>query len=457
MRIAATILLTFIFSTGSGLAASEPVSLDELLQQVKAGRIKDNKENAARIRVFKENQARQEQLLEQVAAERNREEQRSLRLEKEFQNNENSLVQLESRLKERLGSLQELFGVLQQAAGEARAQFENSLTNLQFPDRSEFLTALAQKMGETRSLPRMEEIERLWYELQREMTESGKIARFSTTVVNANGEEVQQDVVRVGLFNVVANGRYLDYVPETGRLFEFGRQPQTRYLDAIERLERATEGSVPFGLDPARGGALAALVQTPDLRQRIRQGGVIAYIILVLGIIALIVALERLVSLYLTMAKVRRQAREPLQPGGNPLGRVLQVYQHNVDADTETLELKLAEAVLKETPRINRMLMFLKVIAVVAPLLGLLGTVVGMIVTFQAITLFGTGDPRLMAGGISQALVTTVLGLCVAIPTVFLHALAAGRARQLTEILEEQATGMVAEQAEKRHAALSVN
>jgi len=99
------------------------------------------------------------------------------------------------------------------------------------------------------------------------------------------------------------------------------------------------------------------------------------------------------------------------------------------------------------------MLMFLKIIAVVAPLLGLLGTVTGMIITFQAITLFGTGDPKLMAGGISTALVTTVQGLCVAIPTVLLHTLVASRARRLNQILEEQAAGMVAVQSERRHAA----
>ena len=153
------------------------------------------------------------------------------------------------------------------------------------------------------------------------------------------------------------------------------------------------------------------------------------------------------------MVWVSAQARDVAHPTNNPLGRVLQIYHDNPTADVETLELKLSEAILKETPKITRLLMFLKIIAVVAPLLGLLGTVPGMIITFQAITLFGTGDPKLMAGGISQALVTTVLGLGVAIPTVLMHTLVFSRAKRVTQVLEEQATGLVAEHSERQHAA----
>ena len=343
--------------------------------------------------------------------------------------------------------------MLQQASGDARGQFESSLTQVQFPDRTGFLTELAKKMGQTSRLASLEEIERLWFELQREMTESGKVVTFPTTVISATGDEVQKDVTRIGAFNVVADGKYLQYVPETGRLLELGRQPQKRYLEKVEAFEATGSGVAPFGLDPSRGQILSLLVEAPDLRERIDQGGVVGYVIIGLGMLALLIALERLLMLTVTGMRVRAQAKKTDQPGNNPLGRVLKVYHDNPRADVETLELKLSEAILKETPKINRLLMFLKIIAVVAPLLGLLGTVTGMIITFQAITLFGTGDPKLMAGGISQALVTTVLGLCVAIPTVLLHTLVSSRARRVNQVLEEQATGMVAEQAERQHAA----
>ncbi|MGR8921112.1 MAG: MotA/TolQ/ExbB proton channel family protein, partial [Gammaproteobacteria bacterium] len=238
---------------------------------------------------------------------------------------------------------------------------------------------------------------------------------------------------------------------ETGNLIELGRQPQQRYLEKVGELTAANDGVHAFGLDPSRGQILSLLVQAPSLRERVDQGGVVGYVIIGLGALALLIALERLVVLTLTGIRVAAQARKLDSPGNNPLGRVLKVYHDNPTTDIETLELKLSEAILKETPKINRMLMFLKIIAVVAPLLGLLGTVTGMIITFQAITLFGTGDPKLMAGGISQALVTTVLGLCVAIPTVLMHTLVASRARRLNQVLEEQAAGMVAVQSERQH------
>jgi biopolymer transport protein ExbB len=434
------------------VGAAESVSLDALLDKVRAGQVEDSVENAARLQKFKADKARQTQMLAQANHQRAQEEGRSADLETAFEENDLKMVELERALQERLGSLKELFGVLQQASGDARGQFENSLTQIQFPERGEFLSELAHKMGQTNRLASLDEIRRLWFELQREITESGKVVRFPATVISATGEEVQQAVTRIGAFNVVSNGKYLKFEAATGYLVELARQPQKRYLEKIGGLESAGAGTTaPFGLDPSRGQMLSLLVQTPSLRERIEQGGVVGYVIIGLGCLALLIALERLLTLTLTSVRVATQARDISKPGNNPLGRVLQVYHDNPNADGETLDLKLSEAILKETPKINRLLMFLKIIAVVAPLLGLLGTVTGMIITFQAITLFGTGDPKLMAGGISQALVTTVLGLSVAIPTVLFHTLVSSRARRLNQVLEEQATGRVAEHAERKH------
>ena len=451
MRIHHILSVALLVSlTASFQVQAEAVSLDSLLKQVKSGRINDANENAERLKDFKSNKALQSKKLADMKAERKRQESRSVKLEKEFEANEKNLVVLEKALRERLGNLKELFGVLQQAAGDARGQFDNSLTQIQFAGRSDYLTDLAQKMGQSSKLASIEEIERLWFELQREMTESAKVVRFNSKVITAQGEEVNRPVTRIGLFNVVSDGKYLQYVPETGNLIELGRQPQNRYLSGIEDLEAASSGMVGFAIDPSRGQLLSLLVQSPGLVERIHQGGVVGYIILFLGLIALLVAGERLVTLWMTGKRVNAQVKEPgSAQSNNPLGRVLAIYDANPNANTETLELKLSEAVLKETLSLNRSLMFLKVIAVVAPLMGLLGTVTGMIVTFQAITLFGTGDPKLMAGGISQALVTTVLGLCVAIPTVFLHTLTVIRSKRITHVLEEQATGMVAERSER--------
>ncbi len=429
--------------------AAEAVSLDDLLAQVKQGRVKDAAENQKRIEAFQKDRSNQQKAVNNMKAEQSREEQRSVSLEKQFSTNDEQIIELERALQERLGDLKELFGVLQQAAGDARGNFEESVTQVQFPDRSEWLTAFAQKMGSTTRMPTLAEIERLWYEMQREMTESGKVVKFNTKVITADGQEEQREVTRVGLFNVVSDGKYLEYIPETGRLVELQRQPQSRYTSRAEDLEEATGGLSPFGVDPTRGQLLGLLVQAPSLTERIAQGQIVGYTILVLGAIGLILAIWRLLVLTGVGAKMRSQVKHLDRPGNNPLGRVIKVAHDNPNVDVEGLELKLGEAIMKETPKLNALLPFLKIIAVVAPLLGLLGTVTGMIITFQAITLYGAGDPKLMAGGISTALVTTVEGLCVAIPMVFLHTLVSSRARRLSQILQEEATGMLSEQAEK--------
>ena len=168
-----------------------------------------------------------------------------------------------------------------------------------------------------------------------------------------------------------------------------------------------------------------------------------------LAAIGFLLVIERMITLTLIGRKVRAQIKSNTVSSNNPLGRVLMVYEENKSVDVETLELKLDEAILKELPALERFLSTLKLIAAVAPLLGLLGTVTGMIETFQSIVLFGTGDPKMMASGIAEALVTTMEGLWVAIPTVLLHSFVASRSGSVVQVLEEQAAGIVALHAEQ--------
>jgi biopolymer transport protein ExbB len=435
-------------------AAEQPRTLDQLLKLVEEGRAKDNAEARQREQEFQRDQADQDRKLAEARNKKAQEERRSEQLETTFEDNERLINDVRGQLDTRLGSLKELFGVLQQVSGDARGLFQNSLTNVEYPDRGQFLTDLAAKMGSSSRLASIEEIERLWYELQREATELGKVKRLRNfTFTTADGEQVSEDVVRVGGFNIVADGRYLSHNPDSNTLAELQRQPQGRFTASTSALVEAsaTDGMVRFGLDPTRGQILSLLIETPTLREQIDQGGIVGYVILALGALGLLLALERFITLSLAGAKVKAQLKRDTPSSDNALGRVLQVYKANPTADTETLELKLGEAILKETPALQRGILFIKIISVVAPLLGLLGTVTGMIKTFQAITLYGTGDPTIMAGGISQALVTTVEGLVVAIPTVLLHSVVSGRSRSIIQVLQEQSAGIVADQAEKTH------
>jgi biopolymer transport protein ExbB len=449
---AAAFAVAAVFAIGTAQAQDAPQakSISELLRLVEQGRVSDNRENQQREREFASAKAEQQNLLNKARADKRTAEQRSEQLENEYDVNEGEIAELTATLDDRLGALKELFGVMQQVAGDSRARFDGSLTNIQYPDRGEFLEGLAKKIGSSSKLPSLAEIERLWFELQREMTESGRVVRFTTDVVDLEGTKAPREVVRVGLFNIVTDGKYLKYEPTTGAVSELPRQPeQARFTDSTSTVFDATSGKTKFGFDPTRGGVLNSLVARPNLQERVQQGGLVGYLIIALGVIGLLIALERLVVLGIASRKVSAQLNKDAPSSDNALGRVLSVYNENKAVDTETLELKMSEAIFKETPSLNRALLFIKIISVVAPLMGLLGTVTGMIQTFQAITLYGTGDPKLMAGGISQALVTTVLGLTVAIPMVLLHTLVSGRSKRIVQVLQEQSAGIIAKHAEK--------
>ena len=459
-----TMLKSALIALGSALAivsapvvAQEAKSLDELLRHVEQGRVKEAQENRAREERFKAARYQQQEMLDEARDMLKKEEERSSVLEGKFQELELILTDKQRQLKERLGTLTELFGHLTSTAGDLRSNYQNSLVSVQFPGREEFVNKLIDKMSGAEQLPSISEIEKMWHALMVEMTESGKVVRFETDVTSASGETEKQQVTRVGTFNIVnGDGKYLKYEPENGSLQVLPRQPSGPYLGWAEELANANEGYHAFGVDPTgpTGGTfLAALIDSPTLLERWEQGGVVGKIITAVGAIAFIIAIWRLIVLSLTSAKVSAQLKSGKANDNNPLGRVLKVHEDNPNMDSETLELKLSEAVLKELPNLEKSLNLLKIIAAVAPLLGLLGTVTGMIITFQAITIFGAGDPKAMAGGISGALVTTVLGLCVAIPTVLLHTIVSGRSKKIIHILEEQSTGLVAQHTEGKQGA----
>ncbi|MCP4602842.1 MAG: MotA/TolQ/ExbB proton channel family protein [Proteobacteria bacterium] len=424
---------------------SNAASLDDLLDKIKAGWRQETAEQREREEQFIANKEKQQQLLKEAEAALEAEQKRSEQLEQEFDQNKVRVDELEITLKERLGTMGELFGVIRQVVGDTRSQVDHSIVSAQFPNRGDSLEKLASSKG----LPKIEQLEQLWYVLQHEMTESGKVSRFSAPVVSAQGEEKKQKVTRVGVFNAVSNGKFLYWLPKPQKLAELGRQPPTRYLKTARDLEEAKTGFVDVAVDPSRGVILSLIVQTPGNRERIDQGGPIGYTVIFLGIITFVIAVLRFLYLAFVSWKVRRQRSSSTVRTNNPLGRIMNVYEQNPSAKTETLELKLDEAILRESTKLDRLLWLVKIVSVVAPLLGLLGTVTGMIKTFQALTLFGTGDPKLMAGGISEALVTTMLGLCVAIPLVLLHSGLKSMSKRISDELEEQSAGIIAKRAEQ--------
>ena len=447
-----TIILAFgLLTLGFGAANAQDdnaASMSELLNLIERGQARDSQEARQRESQFTQQRNQQQTLLNRARAERTRQERESARLEQLFENNNTKIVAARAALDERLGALKELFGVLQTVSDDTQGRFNASLTNLQYPDREDFLVELGSKMASATELAQIEDIERLWFELQREIYESGKVVRFNHQVTTAAGEQIEAEIVRVGAFNLISDAGYLEY-KEDGSVVELPRQPESRFAGSASDLFDADSGSVGFGVDGTRGGILALLVETPTIMEKVDQGGIVGYCIISLGIFGLLIAIWRWLGLSSDSRKVSAQLKRDSASTDNPLGRVLAAYESNQAADTETIELKLSEAALKEMPGLTKGLLFIKVISVVAPLMGLLGTVTGMIKTFQVITLYGAGDPKMMAGGISQALVTTVLGLVVAIPMVLLHTVVSGQSRKIVNIIQSQSAGLIAQHSER--------
>ncbi|MDO7597243.1 MAG: MotA/TolQ/ExbB proton channel family protein [Pseudomonadota bacterium] len=442
--IIATFLLSALLAPALQ-AADIPADLDALLDKVQREGVLEQQQNKLREANFVSSRDDQAKLLAEAKAQLAFEEQRSALLNQSFQDHEKGLTEKENLLQEKSGSLGELFGTVRQISNDSRSVLENSMVSAQKPERTGFLTAMAERKQQ----PTIEELRTLWLMLQEEMTESGKVSRFNTSIITAEGKMEARDVTRIGVFTAFSDGKFLRYLPETDSLVELGRQPVDRLRSLITDFESITDGELmPVVVDPTRGAIMALLVQAPDLEERIAQGGWIGFIILGLGAIGLLLAIQRFIFLGIAGRGIAQQQKQTAPSLKNPLGRILSVYSEGMQ-DIETLSLKLDEAILREIPKIERGLITLAMLAAIAPMLGLLGTVSGMIETFQSITLFGTGDPKLMSGGISQALVTTELGLAVAIPLLLIHSAISSKSNRLVQILDEESAAIVARNAER--------
>ncbi len=423
--------------------------LDELLDQSRNARTLEAKSNEAREKEFLARREQQAELLAQANRARDAAQAHSQQLSATFDANESALAEHEELMTQRLGTLGELFGVVRQVAGDGSSVLYNSLISAQYPNRDEFFSEL----GKSKKLPSMAELERLWIEIQREMTESGKVVRFETTIVDADGAPKQAEVVRIGGFVAVSDGRYLNYLPSVGRLSVYSRQPPGDLVRLAQGLQDARSGHVAAAVDPSRGVLLSMIVQRPSVLERIEKGEVVGYVIIAVGVIGAVLALYQALYLLRTSSAVRRQLSRLDQPStDNPLGRVLTSVRADPDTiedSAEVVELRVSEAVLREVPKLERFQSFLRLAVAAGPLLGLVGTVIGMIITFQSITESGSSDPRLMANGIGQAMIATVLGLGIAVPLLFINAGLASMSRHVVQILDEQSTGLLAESLER--------
>lgn len=430
------------------------VSLNALDGQVRKLREKEAVTWKQREARFRDDLQKQEKQTRDMVARRNALEQRGKVLGDQSEKNFAHIDELSALLRQHQGNLGELFGVTRQIAGDAANVLRSSMLTVQFPpaegqeSRADFMARLAG----AKELPNIMELERMWFELHREMTETGKTVKFRTLVITADGSQQEMDVVRVGPFIASADGQYLVYGSNAEGHGEFAlmeRQPGMGMRRIAANLENDEgTGYRQAVVDPARGALMGLVVQRPNFIERIQHGEVVGYVIVAVGILGVILAMFQYVHLFLARTAVAAQLRNLSSPSGkNPLGRVLLAFRNDGKpiANPELVELRLSEAVLRELPRLQRFQGFLRLCVAAGPLLGLIGTVIGMIITFHAITASGSSDPKLMAHGIGQAMIATVLGLGIAIPLLFINAGLTTLSNGVTSILDEQTQSLLAE------------
>ncbi|ELM6620299.1 MotA/TolQ/ExbB proton channel family protein [Vibrio fluvialis] len=416
----------------------------DLVQQAKTENRTEQTHNVKREADFKKTEQELKAEKAALVAKRNALQAEADKLSAQFSKNENSLARLEEKLRLETGSLGEIFGVVRQNAKEIRAELENSVTGV---DRQQYASVIDDIVA-AKSLPSMKQLIGLWHAMDEQIHASGEISTHDIAFIDGEGRTQTTSATRIGALGLVTEQGYVNWNNARKDAIAYQKQPDNGPTSSsLASIEQGDTAAVV--LDPSRGTLLEQLAQAPTLQQRLEAGGVIGKIILVLLAVGLIIGVYRGIVLAIARQKIQAQLKTPNQPGNNPLGRILSVYNKEQNRSVEALELRLLEAVVDEQTGLEKGLSMLKLLAALAPMLGLLGTVTGMIETFQVITQFGNGDPKVMAGGISMALVTTVLGLVAAMPLLLAHNILSTQAENIRNILEKQGIGLVAEEAER--------
>ncbi len=446
-----SITLLFLGVAFFATAQTTPVrSLEDLMKLVQQESLEQNQEFKERQRRFLNEKNDQQLLLQTAKAELAELRKVQKRLLDQYNAHEKELATLQKELNIIIGSMGELFGAVKQVAGDFSGKISSSIVSAEIPNRTPFLIQIANQ----KEMPDIHTLRRLWAELVMEMTELGQVRKFKGTVVLNDGSREERQIVRVGGFNLVSDGEYLSYQNDTQQITELTKQPPRHLRSHISTLESADKGERTFALDPSRGTLLSVLLKVPSLGERIEQGGLVGYFIILLFFVGLGIGGYRFIVIRKEGIKIKEQLKTDQIDESNPIGQLRKTFEQYQTQDVEALELKLDEVVVKSLPTFEKGIGLIRIFAAVAPLCGLLGTVLGMINTFQAITLFGTGDPKLMAGGISEALITTTLGLCCAIPLLFLHTFISSRAQDIIQILEEQMAGLIVKKVQNKTAPL---
>ena len=403
------VIITLIWITISSMAMAND-EMDALLGKVKISLLAHQSNEDRRLAEFVKNGGDKRVSLAVLRRQISLEEQRQEQLLVDFNRLQTERSSLSTELSKRSVELKALFSFARKHAAAMSVKFESALSSARYPQRWALLAFAHQDR-----VPQLTDLQTLWLLALEEMTATAGVQRYKAPVIANDGSKSPAEIVQLGTFVAMdQRGQYLRFNPDTHTLQVLGKQRRS----LTEQAKRYVAGVSPrVMVDPLKGKLLDQQSRIPSFAQRLQQGGLVGYIILCLGTVGILIAIWRVLYMALVSRRLRLQLTCDQPSDANPLGRVLNAARGVTSV--ERAELLIDKAMLKEIPQLERCHSLVKLLAAVAPLLGLLGTVTGMIETFQSITLLGTSDPKLMAGGISQALITTVMGLCVAIPLLF--------------------------------------
>ena len=433
-KILNTVLLAFLISFN--LSAQDVVELtddeirnieiNELLELVKTNKSIFLNEDNKRLNSFITKVSDRQALLDDAKTKLANEIDRNINLEASFEQNEKTLAELEEKLEIKVGVLGELFGVTRQYAGELLAASENSVVFYEFPNRPEVLKDIGQE-----KVHNLDQLENLWISYFDEIVAGSEIKNFEATITAPNGENIVGEVTRYGLFSASYDGKFVKPVSSLNSFQLLAKQPENNFTKTLSKHKRADEYT-NVSIDPTRGFLLSLYLDKANWFERIAQGKSIGFVIIFIGFIGLAFSIFKIIRL-------REYSNEVLNNKSDNIPSQMESLIKD-SASRESKENIIDEFIINYSGKIEWGNNWVKFFAAVAPLLGLLGTVIGMIETFQAITLFGTGDPKQMAGGISQALVTTMLGLIVAAPLLGMYTYLSEKTESIVQVLEEKAS-----------------
>ena len=425
--------LKFVMALFFGLFASEAViansEMDRLLQQVQKNIATEVQRENLRLNYFTEHKLQRATLLAKARADLAAAQIKQQQLLQQFNLGHKRISERSAELLQRSADLQSVFSLARKYASELSITLASSLVSGQYLHRQRQLDFAADQ-----AVPQFSDLQNLWFLLLQEMSANAQNQRFLSPVINSQGQVEETEVMRLGaLVAFNQQGQYLSFNAQSKMLQVLPGQKSALVSQAQQFYSGQSSSIV---VDHRKGELLLQLNQAPSVEQRLHQGGTVGYIILALGGLGLLLGAWRVLYMARVSLQIKRQQTSTASSDTNPLGRVLSCAAKATTV--QRAELLLDEAMLKELPALQRGHSAVKLLASIAPLLGLLGTVTGMIETFQSITLVGASDPKLMAGGISQALITTVMGLCVAIPLLFCHSYISGESKAIVQRIQQQ-------------------